>query len=288
MMLISRTQRPNTFRIDPLHPLARGLVFAGLGMGNRTAFYKDSSRESKGNDGTLTNMDPATDWLWEPKLGRWALDFDGSNDYVQLPLLPPIRASACWFHPGAIPNWCALSLFSTNTGWPYFYCWDMAIATNYEAWTSRGYISDGVTQVIGTAVPMAKVLTHIGFNLVGGYLDLYINGTLQAHDATAVIPIAGVAAFTRVGDTSSGSMTYIGKLSDLCLWSSARSPADFASLADPSNVMMSGAIREPGLRRNFVGQAGAVPSVGVRYGGALRAGCSGGIGVRRGGALRGA
>jgi len=257
-MLISRTQRPNTFRIDPLHPLARGLVFAGLGMGNRTAFYKDSSRESKGNDGTLTNMDPATDWLWEPKLGRWALDFDGSNDYVQLPLLPPIRASACWCHLGAIPDWFTLSLFSTNTGYPYFYCWDMAITANWGGgWTMRGYISDGVTQVTGTAVPMAKVLTHIGLNLVGGYLDLYINGTLQAHDATAVIPIAGIAAFTRVGDTSSGSMTYLGKLSDLCLWSSARSPADFASLADPSNVMLSGAIREPGLRRNFVGQVGA-------------------------------
>ena len=33
-----------------------------------------------GNDGTLTNMDPATDWMMTEK--GWALDFDGSNDYV--------------------------------------------------------------------------------------------------------------------------------------------------------------------------------------------------------------
>ena len=281
----ARTERPENFEVDLSHPLMRGAVLLGLGQAHHSIRYRDES--AKGNHGVLTNMDPATDWLWEPKLGRWALDFDGSNDYVQLPLLPPIRASACWCHLGEIPNWITLSLFATNTGYPYFYCWDMAIASNVGAWTTRGYISDGVTQVTGTAVPMAKVLTHIGLNLVGGYLDLYINGTLQAHDATAVIPIAGLAALTRVGESISGSMTCLGKLSDLCLWSSARSPADFASLADPSNVMLSGAIREPGLRRSFIGQAGAVPSVSVRYGGAFRW-AGGGIGVRRGGALRGA
>ena len=36
-----------------------------------------------GNDGTLTNMDPATDWVVTEK-GR-ALDFDGNNDYVAAP-----------------------------------------------------------------------------------------------------------------------------------------------------------------------------------------------------------
>jgi hypothetical protein len=32
------------------------------------------------NDGTLTNMDAATDWVLSD--GKYALDFDGSNDYV--------------------------------------------------------------------------------------------------------------------------------------------------------------------------------------------------------------
>ena len=34
-----------------------------------------------GNNGTLTNMDPATDWV-DGKIGDYALDFDGTNDYV--------------------------------------------------------------------------------------------------------------------------------------------------------------------------------------------------------------
>lgn len=41
----------------------------------------DSSGD--GNDGTLTNMDPATDWV-AGKFGM-ALDFDGINDYVRVP-----------------------------------------------------------------------------------------------------------------------------------------------------------------------------------------------------------
>lgn len=36
----------------------------------------------KHSHGSLTNMDPATDWVASPH--GWALDFDGSNDYVGL------------------------------------------------------------------------------------------------------------------------------------------------------------------------------------------------------------
>ena len=36
-----------------------------------------------GNWGTLTNMDPASDWVVNG--GKYALDFDGSNDHVMIP-----------------------------------------------------------------------------------------------------------------------------------------------------------------------------------------------------------
>lgn len=39
-------------------------------------------RSGYGNHGTLTNMDPGTDWV--PSGGKLALDFDGSNDQVNL------------------------------------------------------------------------------------------------------------------------------------------------------------------------------------------------------------
>lgn len=62
------------------HPLAQGLVGAW-------AFYEGSGDKlydlsGNGHDGTLTNMDPATDWV-AGQYG-WALDFDGSDDAVSM------------------------------------------------------------------------------------------------------------------------------------------------------------------------------------------------------------
>ena len=49
----------------------------------------DHSRQ--GNHGTLTNMDPATDWVTQNS--GYALNFDGSNDYVQIPTSSAYSAS---------------------------------------------------------------------------------------------------------------------------------------------------------------------------------------------------
>jgi hypothetical protein len=60
----------------------------------------DSS--GNGNDGTLTNMDPAIDWV-DGKLGK-ALDFDGADDYVDLPLMKDTSAYTMemWVYPDAL------------------------------------------------------------------------------------------------------------------------------------------------------------------------------------------
>jgi hypothetical protein len=44
--------------------------------------YRLLDRSGRGNHGTLTNMDAATDWVVDG--GRYALDFDGSNDFADL------------------------------------------------------------------------------------------------------------------------------------------------------------------------------------------------------------
>ena len=59
--------------------LWRGLVGAySMGLGPTGDKLRDVS--GYGNDVTLTSMDPATDWIVDD--GRYALDFDGSNDYA--------------------------------------------------------------------------------------------------------------------------------------------------------------------------------------------------------------
>lgn len=58
-------------------------AYAGLHPGTNR-FVDGSGLE---NHGTLTNMDASTDWVWSDELGRWALDFDGSNDLVVTPVI---------------------------------------------------------------------------------------------------------------------------------------------------------------------------------------------------------
>jgi hypothetical protein len=66
----------------PLFPeLWRGCVGAwNPGLGPTGLTLRDWSAYK--NHGTLTNMDPGTDWVASE--GRYALDFDGSNDYVTM------------------------------------------------------------------------------------------------------------------------------------------------------------------------------------------------------------
>jgi hypothetical protein len=65
---------------EPLYPnLFKGLVGAWCpSMGVTGNTLRDLS--GRNNHGTLTNMDPATDWVIDN--GQYALDFDGSNDYI--------------------------------------------------------------------------------------------------------------------------------------------------------------------------------------------------------------
>ena len=72
----------NPLSEDPLNDgLVAWYLGGGLGWGSNKWF--DISRY--GNHGTLTNMDPATDWVGNSRPGGYgALDFDGTNDYVQM------------------------------------------------------------------------------------------------------------------------------------------------------------------------------------------------------------
>lgn len=65
------------------HPLNDGLRLCMLGVGPGFGSNKWFDVSGYHNHGTLTNMDPSTDWVG----GRhgYALDFDGTNDYVNVP-----------------------------------------------------------------------------------------------------------------------------------------------------------------------------------------------------------
>src|SRR5688500_11296274 len=108
-MLVAQDHRPVSLLgpVNRLHPLNRGLVawfltLPGLSGGLKWHNLMDLSN---GPHGTLTSMDPPTDWVSAKARpgGFGALDFDGSNDDVRFtfPIAianVPITASA-WVYP---------------------------------------------------------------------------------------------------------------------------------------------------------------------------------------------
>ncbi len=75
-----QTKPPPGVFVDPTHPLSRGLV--GWWLFNEGAGSRLSDISGLGNHGTLTDMDPATDWVGS--LHGGALDFDGTDDFVSV------------------------------------------------------------------------------------------------------------------------------------------------------------------------------------------------------------
>lgn len=234
------TQRPDAFVLNRASPLYPGLVFAGLGASAGTNFYRDSS--DYGNHGTLTNMDPATDWVWDGTLGRWCLDFDGSNDYVDVARSPADGASRAtmfgWFYR---PN-TATAIYAAhgctaaanalwglnryNDGNIYVAvnsAWG-SVANNGVGWQHLAVIHDG-TQSIGW----------------GTSERIYTDGVERGWARSTGTPSASLSSgyslhLGRDLSAALGSRYGGGWISDLIIVSAVLPPDYICALADPSNV----------------------------------------------------
>ena len=93
----------------------------------------------KQNWGTLANMDAATDWVVDG--GRYALDFDGSNDYVD-----------CGTHPGfvdgsffTVAGWLKINAVVTNGG---ILSGDRGISVGVDGWHFRTLSSGAIRWIV--------------------------------------------------------------------------------------------------------------------------------------------
>lgn len=263
-MAISQRFRPQFFNIDPFAPLARGLVFAGLGCAPGTFFYKDSSRESKGNDGTLTGYandggadSPTKQWQFIPELGRWALGFDGSDDYVGFTTYPR------WFPIGTTPM-SAMAWVNPTTAAGAHVIWGFGKGTYYKSfgayvtndnslyvwlWGTGDY--DTGVNLVGGA------WTHVAVVHFGGVVTTYVNGVSIDSRAKALNVIAGFGIGADTIDPGATSF-WKGLLADVNVWSRALSVAEIRQLADPSNVMLSGLIKSVVRKTYFIPPVGGI------------------------------
>ena len=204
--------------------LTDGLVGAWVpSLGPTAGTLLDRSAYS--NHGTLTNMDPATDWQ---NSGGWCLDFDGINDYVATTLQTPKTANRAFLCRVRYSGTLASNQFDiavsggTAAIGKGVYC---GFGTNSQ-WGSTGF---GCSQY-GDGFAVAGVNDskwHTGvFQHVGNNWSIWVDGVQRAAKTMTTVPSAGGVVL----GTSITNDYYAGQIAEVMIFDRALSGAEILQL----------------------------------------------------------
>lgn len=185
------------------------------------------------NDGTLTNMAPASDWV-AGKIGN-ALDFDGGNDYVDvgspaaLDDLPQLSVSA-WINADSTASDGAVAT-KNSPGWVfwvgsggYLEFWANFSSGSANRWTGVGLITSG-------AGWQHVVVTYDGTSNGTG-IKFYVDGSETSYNGSTngTNPRSSDAADNlRIGSQQSGSR-FDGQIDDVRIYDRVLSSAEISEI----------------------------------------------------------
>lgn len=174
----------------------------------------DSS--GNGNNGTLTNMDPANDWV-SGKMGN-ALDFDGSNNYVTCGSGASIQlaknGSVClWFKPAVA--------FSGNTGTQKHLMSGGPREFYFSGSTSLLYyfLSDDSTGIGSNSGSWNTNWHHVCTTSDGTTLRMYIDGVAQ--NSTASLGTSNFFGNTGALTINKSVSPFAGQIDDVQVYNYA-------------------------------------------------------------------
>ena len=187
-------------------------------------------RTTHGNNGTLTNMDVATDRITGGKICR-ALDFDGGNDYVLVPgakldITGDISVSL-WARPSVSSN-------NFHPSWNYFiYHKDPNLSNTFKQ--ELGYYNDDGPRFkpynqSGTnydfspdTVFNAGTWYHVVYIRRGASLEIYVNGALSdsRNDFSGTLRLTGPGGEVRIGGGTGSSSGFEGAMDEVRIYNRA-------------------------------------------------------------------
>jgi len=185
----------------------------------------------RGNDATLTNMDPASDWI---HADGTALDFDGSNDYVAVPN-PGNFGSASnyalsvWFRCGSTAASYRTMLIKRVTGvrHPMSAFLTPSHKLQLDSWDGGGGGAAVVTsQTVNDGSWHHAVLSHASNGTLSGYLDGVLTGTASDSGQNTTNTQGA-----RIGADTSISRYFPGLIDDVAIYNRALSPPEIRLLA---------------------------------------------------------
>ena len=228
-----------------LHPrlkhrnLWRGCVGAWAPcLGPSGTTLRDNS--GRGNHGTLTSMDPATDWSVSG--GAYSLDFDGVNDHVLVQDASVYTIGSGGF---TVSAWVVLQnttftggVISKRTGfasedeWNIVYRGDGA-ETNMGGDKAFAFRINSTSGVAGYRIP--GVVTSQWYHVLAtstsaGFATLYVNGVAGSVTGTRA-PSADTASTLKIGAMNAASGLWNGKIDDLMIHNRVLSFSEISLLA---------------------------------------------------------
>lgn len=200
----------------------------------------------RGKHGTLTNMDPATDWVTTG--GYPALDFDGSNDYVNLGNPPALQITgdlsiSVWYSINVLPvanatMLCAKDHATLGRAYTFDIAYDSLGAYSPAGnRCARFYINGGGanenngSNIIGgnTNLVINTMYNSLGVYDIVGTLDLYLNGksdeTQRTGGATSISSTTGNVTIAR-REYAGFEGYHNGRILEVLIWARPLLPAE--------------------------------------------------------------
>jgi hypothetical protein len=163
--------------------------------GEGTTVYDHSGN---GNNGTMTNMDPATDWV-DGKINT-ALDFDDGSDYVNIPnpdeLSDEHVTVSSWVKVDVMENWHNFVANSWGADDPAG--WLLYASANgpvFGLWNSTGQKNASVT------MDLTDGWHHVVGVYDGSQVKTYVDGVLRSSLNASSITLETSANLTIGGST---------------------------------------------------------------------------------------
>ena len=228
--------RPANFELNYDHPLARGLVFAGLGNAAGSSRYHDSSPYKQ--HGTLV-----TDATWEDD----AVSLDGSGGYVD--------CTSAHVPDGVFTLSFWAKLTDTATRRPVLSFADAYYPAVHLYWADAErpliFLGAGNYRYMTPTATAVGSWTHFAVTVPGSGLNdiddsaMYQNGVALAEESVYKGGPQSAKSAIRIGYISD-NYRFSGLLKDVLLYDRVLSEAEILALANPANTMLSGMLKEPG------------------------------------------
>jgi len=242
-MPLSKVIKPSFAEIASVpyrqHPRYRGVVGHWIMADGGGNIVRDISY---GNDGTLTNMDPATDWV-TGQFGK-VLDFDGADDDVDIGAptllddLGPLTMSA-WINPRTAGEGSTGKIFSKRPTGAVTSDWFLEIDNTTPEVNAFEFIKDetpNIGRVTNDNTVSFNVWQHIvvtwdGTNQGTG-VHIYKNGIELGYQATTGGGTNGSDATypIHIGNQDDGAATFDGQIDDVRLYNRVLTAAEVWSL----------------------------------------------------------